>query len=565
MRIRDIINGQLSLFELPADIEKAAQYYAGLIVQARGRAVKQQDGNERKCDYQRIDVNSLELTKPRSVGAEHVSWQTLRTLRIDEKLEELGFNKHQKNAAVGMIIGRMVEPGSELAAHSWLRDRSGLGELIDYDFAQTSLSRVYRASDLLLKHKEEIETFVYAAQKCAFEFEETITLYDLTNTYFEGSGKLNKNAAFGRSKEKRSDCPLVTLALVLDGSGFPKRSEVFEGNASEPKTLKEMLAGLGSGSRDRAREEKQGTLFDDAKPLVVMDAGIATEENVEFLKNEGFRYLVVGRKRHRVFSEENAVEVKNDRDYRIRVCKVANEKTGEIELYCHSSRKESKEKAMADRASMRFEAELAKLNEGLEKKGCTKKYEKVMEKIGRLKQKYSKAAKNYVVNVKKRSKGGNAKEVAWKTKDVIASQDAHPGVYCLRTNWDAPDEVVLWRTYTMLTDLEAVFRSLKSELGLRPVCHQKTKRVSGHLFITVLAYHLVHNIRRRLKEKHIHSSWETLRKQLASQCRVTTTMNREDGRTIHVRKSTKPEPAQKAVYDALKITCAPGKEVKTTI
>ena len=244
---------------------------------------------------------------------------------------------------------------------------------------------------------------------------------------------------------------------------------------------------------------------------------------------------------------------------------MVNEKSGEIELYCHSSRKESKEKAMADRVSMRFEAELSKLNEGLEKKGCMKKYEKVMEKIGRLKQKYSKAAKNYVVKVKKHSEGENAKEIAWKTKEVIASQDAHPGVYCLRTNWDAPDEVVLWRTYTMLTDLEAVFRSLKSELGLRPVYHQKTERVSGHLFVTVLAYHLVHNIRRRLKEKKIHSSWETLRKQLASQSRVTTTMNKEDGRTIHVRKSTNPEPAQKVIYDALKIACSPGKEVKTTL
>ena len=555
----------MSLFELPAEIEKVAQHYAGQIIHARGKVERARGGEEGAGDWQTVDVDSIELTRPRSVGEEHVAWQTIQRLRIPEKLEALGFNRHQKNAAIGVIVGRMAKPGSELATLSWLQDRSGLGELIDFDFAKMSLSRTYRASDILLKNKEELETFIYQGQKSAFEFQETITLYDLTNTYFEGSGKRNGNAARGRSKEKRTDCPLVTLALVLDASGFPKRSRVFEGNASEPKTLKEMLSGLAVGSRVSPGEDGQGKLFDEAKPLVVMDAGIATEENVEWLRKKEFRYLVVSRKRHREFSEENSVEVKKDRDYRIRVCKTANEKSGEIELYCHSTRKESKEKAIADRFSSRFEAELGKLRDGLSKKGCVKRYEKVVEKVGRLKQKYSKAAKNYKVDIEKHSAGANAKEITWKLKERIDSQDSHPGVYCLRTNWKEPDEATLWRTYIMLTDLEAVFRSLKSELGLRPVYHQTTERVSGHLFITVLAYHVVHNIRCRLKEKGIHSSWETLRNQLEGQCRVTTTMNRKDGRTIHVRKATKAEPMQQAIYGALGISCNPGRIVKATI
>ncbi len=238
-------------------------------------------------------------------------------------------------------------------------------------------------------------------------------------------------------------------------------------------------------------------------------------------------------------------------------------KVFEIELYCHSTRKESKEKAIADRFSSRFEAELGTLRDGLSKKGCVKRYEKVVEKVGRLKQKYSKAAKNYKVDIEKHSTGVNVKEITWKLKERIDSQDSHPGLYCLRTNWK--DQATLWRTYIMLTDLEAVFRSLKSELGLRPVYHQTTERVSGHLFITVLAYHVVHNIRCRLKEKGIHSSWETLRNQLEGQYRVTTTMNRKDGRTIHVRKATKAEPMQQAIYGALGISCTPGRIVKTTI
>lgn len=562
-RISDIINGQMSLFELPAEIEKAAQYYAGMIIQARGRSDQIQD--EGGSDYRNVDIHSLELTSPRSAGVEHVAYQTLRRLRIDKKLEELGFNGHQKNAAIGMIIARMAEPGSELSTHAWLRQRSGLGELIDYDFEQMSLTRSYRASDLLLRHKEEIELFIYNEQRSLFRFEETITLYDLTNTYFEGSAKSNKLAAWGRSKEKRSDCALVTLALVLDSSGFPRRSEVFEGNASEPKTLKKMISGLGKKPDDRLEDEKQKKLFDQTKPLIVMDAGIATEDNVKWLRKENFRYLVVSRKRHREFSNENSIEVKNEGDYHIRVCKVENKEAGEIELYCHSTRKESKERAICDGFSLRFEQELKKLQEGLTKKGCTKKYDRVIEKIGRLKQKYSKAVKNYDIEIQKEEKGNNAKNITWQKKKAAGPQYSHPGVYCLRTNWNIVDEKTLWRTYTMLTDLEAVFRSLKSELGLRPVYHQKTTRVQGHLFITVLAYHLVHNIRFWLKQKQITASWEALRKELKGQSRVTATMRTKDGCTVHVRKATRPEPWQKEIYDALEISGNPGKTVKTII
>lgn len=560
-RISDILNGQMSLFELPLDIEKAAQYYAGMIIQARGRL--EQMPSEGESDYRNVDINTIELSTPRSVGVEHIAYQALRRLRIDKKLEELGFNSHQKSAAIGMIIGRMAEPASELATHWWLSQRSGLGELIDYDFGKMSLARSYRASDLLLRHKQQIESFVYNEQRSVFGFEETITLYDLTNTYFEGSAKSNKLAGYGRSKEKRSDCPLVTLGLVLDSSGFPRCSEVFEGNASEPKTLEKMIGGLGKKADKQLEDEKQNKLFDDAKPLIVMDAGIATEDNIKWLRQENFRYLVVSRKRHREFCDENCVEVKNDGDYHIRVWKVENQQAGEIELYCHSTRKEGKERAISDRFSSKFEQELKKLQEGLTKKGCTKKYDKVIEKIGRLKQKYSKAAKNYNIEIEKEA--NNAKDISWQKKKVADPQDTHPGVYCLRTNWNIVDERTLWRTYTMLTDLEAVFRSLKSELGLRPVYHQKTSRVQGHLFITVLAYHLVHHIRFALKQKQINSSWEVLRKELKGQSRVTATMRTKDGRTVHVRKATRPEAKQKEIYDALAISCYPGKTVKTII
>lgn len=563
-RIEEIIAGQTNLFQPPKDIETVAQNYAASIIQSSDRADESKSDKQDQPEYHTVDINSLEMMRPRSVGNEHVGLETLRQLGLDSKMKELGFNKHQLNAAIGTVIGRMCVPGSELATHYWLQNLTGLGELLGYDYEAMSLSRIYQISDLLLKYKEELEQHLYERERSLFHFEETITLYDLTNTYFEGSGKFNELAANGKSKEKRSDCPLVTLGLVLDGSGFPKKSKVFAGNASEPKTLEEMIKELGEPLLDEA-DKRQKQLFEKKKPIVVMDAGIATEDNVEWLKDEQYRYLVVSRKQHREFSKEEAVEVKRDGDYTVKAQKVVNSETGEVELYCHSTRREQKDRAIQDLFTTRFEEKLRMLNAGLNKKGCVKRYDKVIERIGRLKQKYSKVSKHYQISIKNDKKSGKATQVTWERKQSPDSAESHPGVYCLRTNLDDWDESTLWRTYTMLTDLEAVFRSLKSELGLRPVFHQITRRVSGHVFITLVAYHLVHTIRCQLKKRGIHSSWSDLRKQLKGQNRTTVTMQCQNGGTVHIRKSTRPEPRQQVIYDALNLPWYPGRTIKKVV
>lgn len=184
------------------------------------------------------------MVRPRSVGVEHAALSAMRQCGFEDKLAELGFNRPQIAAAVSNIVGRMAHPGSELATHAWLQQRSALGELIDFDFESMDLNRLYRASDALYKHRDALQDHLFGAAKSLFGFADIITLYDLTNTYFEGLAAGVGKAARGRSKEKRSDCPLVTLAVVLDGSGFVRRSRVFAGNASEPQTLQEMLADL---------------------------------------------------------------------------------------------------------------------------------------------------------------------------------------------------------------------------------------------------------------------------------------------------------------------------------
>lgn len=548
-RINAILSGQYSFLEIDCEVERLAQQYASKLV------LSQQDVTASgEIDYREVDLDSLEMSKPRSVGREHVTLEALQFLGLDKKLIELGFNGPQTAAALGTIIGRACEPGSELATHGWLQERSGLGELLDHDFDKLSLYGLYQIADQLLGNKTAIEHHLYKQERSLFGLQETITLYDLTNTYFEGQSKSNAFAAHGHSKEKRSDCPLVTLGVVLDSSGFPRHSHVYEGNVKEAKTLSEMLHGL-----------EQGGASADKKATVVMDAGIATEENITWLKEHQYPYLVVSRKRHREFDKAASVVVKKDDECTVRAQKVFDEATQETLLYCHSTMREKKDQAISDRFVHRFEKDLLKLTNGLHKKGCLKKYDKVLIKIGRLRQDYSKVSSRYTITVEKDEKSGNASSITWQQQPAPDTTDTYPGVYCLRTSQTDWDESTLWNTYTMLTDLEAVFRSLKSELGLRPVHHQTTKRVSGHLFITVLAYHLVHVIRFKLKQKGIHSSWSSIRKTLSTQNRVTVSMQCKNGRTVHVRKSTRPEPDQQKIYTILGVKSHPGHAVKTTI
>jgi transposase len=549
-RIEQILSGQHELLAagLDGQWEEAAQRYGAMLIRARARDEHAQ--SREAPDYQRVDVQALELVRPRSVSLEHVALETLRQLGLDNKLEALGFTRPQRAAAIATIIGRMVSPGSELYTHAWLQQQSALGELIAYDFSAMSLMQLYRVSDQLLHNKPALEEFLYTRERTLFDFEEVITLYDLTNTYFEGEGRGNGNAARGKSKEKRSDAPLVTLALVLDGSGFAKKSEIFAGNVSEPSTLAEMVGKLLDADAAQA-------------PTVVLDAGIASEDNIAWLVEHGYRYLVVSRKHHRQFDPAVAVEVKAQGEQRVQVNRLVNADTGEVQLYCHSAQREKKEQGIDELFAKRFETALDKLAGALHKKRTVKQYDKVLERVGRLKQKYARVAQHYEVNVEHDQTTGKATALHWRRTRTLA--DTWPGVYCLRSNQTQWDEKTLWHTYTLLTDLEAVFRTLKSELGLRPVFHQKTDRVSAHLFISVLAYHLVHMIRFQLKACEIDLSWEGVRRQLAGQDRVTVELKRADGAIMHIRKSTRAEPRQQLIYDALGISDRPGRTEKTII
>lgn len=324
-RVEEIQRGQGRLFALDHALEKEAERIAKLLTkQWSNKDTRAKESNKEAPDYQSVDVNSLTHTDLRKIGAEHVAYAMAKQIKLDAILSSLRFTKRQKETAIASIISRLVYPGSELSTHRYLTQNSALDELMDTDFTDIGLENLYNISDQLLDNKESIEQCLYQTEKETFKFEEIITLYDLTNTYFEGRCVQNPKAQYGRSKEKRSDCGLVTLAMVLDSSGFPKKSKIYPGNVSEQATLKDMLEAL------------QG----DKQSIIVMDAGIATEKNIEWLQQEGYRYIVVSRKRHLQMPDiETPVILKEEKNNRVEAVLVNNKTTNELELYCHSQEK----------------------------------------------------------------------------------------------------------------------------------------------------------------------------------------------------------------------------------
>ena len=574
-RIDELVSGQASMVEaaLPEQVQAFAQRFAAQIIArkpavpslgapapvravaagatpAAGPASSPATPTSPASDvarYQEVDLDSLELVDPRSVGVEHAALAAMRQCGLEDKLSELGLNRPQIAAAVGNIVGRMAQPGSELATHAWLRDTSALGELIDHDFQAMDLNRLYRASDLLYKHRDALQEHLFGQARSMFGLGQTITLYDLTNTYFEGVAAGVSKAKRGHSKECRSDCPLVTLAMALDASGFVRRVQFFAGNASEPATLKGMLTGL------------------DAAPgaTVVMDAGIAAQANLSWLREQGYHYVVVSKLRQRQFDPAQATEVQSAGDVTIKLQRVqVDGDKGEVLLYCHSPAREEKDRAIDTAKASGLEAALVKLQAGLTTpKGKTSSQDVAtfMQRLGRAKQRFARAAQHYEITVATDPEGKLVTAITWVKSILPGSAAAHPGVYCLRTTLVEQDNATLWRTYIMLTELESVFRSLKTDLGLRPVFHRIDRRVEGHLFISVLAYHFVHTLRLQLKAQGVNDSWNTLRQAMATQRRVTVTLQRRDGRTVHVRKATRPNPRHQTLGSILKLDPNPGR------
>ena len=463
-RLEELLSGQEALLGGYGGllIEREAQRLAALLLARQSTAAAAAAcGAAAPVEVHSLVVDSLKLSRPRTVGVEAVGLWAMAQVEFVALLETLGLTGPQRAAVLGVILGRMAAPGSELATQRWLCERSGLGELLDVDFEAMSLMQLYRAADVLMRHREALEGALFARVSGLFGLDWSVTLYDLTNTYFEGEAASNPKAKRGHSKEKRRDCPLLTLALVLDGSGFVRRSEVFDGNVVEGTTLAGMLQRL------RA----------PAGALVVMDRGIATEDNLLWLREQGYRYLVVSRERHRQFDPNEASDLQSASGERVSVQRVEDAEGQEVRLYCYSQLRARKEAGISERFAERFEAALQALADGLTRPRTTKKIDKLWERIGRLKEKSHGAGQHYHIELIPDASGEKAQTIRWQRHPIDGTMTTHPGVYCLRSNeltWDAEQ---LWRTYMMLTDLE-IYQSYCLYKAIKWVCrgHRRCAR-----------------------------------------------------------------------------------------
>lgn len=532
-------------------------------------------------DLEIIDLNSIRNKDVREIGAEWLSYQATEQLQIRTFLESQGWNDEDIRLAQTHIISRAVYPASEFETSRWIKDNSAICEVTGYDIGKVTKDRLYSISKKLYEQKDSLEQHLSLTTNELFDIEDKIMLYDLTNTYFEGRKQGSILGKFARSKEKRSDAKLVVLALVINPEGFIKYSAILEGNMSDPKSLEGMINKLRVKTSSSAK-----------KALVVIDAGIATEDNLKMIRDKGYDYMCVSRstlKNYILETDAPTVTVTDNKKQKIDLCRVKTDKNTDYYLKVESHAKKLKERSMNDQFQQRFEEGMRKIKESLYKKSGVKLLDKVHERIGKLKGKYPSIGRYYDIEIesmesvqqKNKSKGKNkdinqdnlvveikkvqiAISIKWAVKPNV-DINARSGVYFLRTTLESDSEELLWQCYNIIREIEATFRVLKTDLDLRPIYHKKDENTMAHLHLGLLAYWVVNTVRYQLKQKGINSGWSEIVRIMNTQKAVTTLAQNHVEEVIMIRRCSEPNQKVIQLYDALKYKYAPFKKKKSVV
>lgn len=537
IRINELIKqghtGRQSLF-IPDDarVETLAQHFFALIKE------KQRIDIAAGKDYQRIDTDTVKNKNIREAGTEWLCMQALEKLNITKFLTQKGWDETQIKLALTHVISRAAYPASELRTSQWIKQNSAVCEMTGYPAEQITKDKLYNISHKLYEVKDCLEKHLSTRTNELFDLEDKLIVYDLTNTYFEGSMRHSKIALFGRSKEKRNDAKLVVLAVVVNAEGFLKYSQIFEGNMADNKTLEKIIEELSSR-----------TSSIQCKPIVVLDAGIATEDNLKLLREKKFEYMCVSRSNTQKYSVDincNPVEITDKNKQPITLQKINVEGSCDTWLRVHSQSKALKETSINSRFSKRFEQGLTQIKESLNKKSGVKKQQKVWERIGKLKARYPGTNKHYNIKADSNDKG-IVTNINWQQKPVQKSE----GYYLLRTTLDQKQEQTQWTIYNTIREIEATFRVLKTDLDLRPIYHKTDRAAMAHLHLGLLAYWVVNTIRHQLKQKGINNEWRDLVRIMNTQKIVTTTMQNQYEQQIVIRQCSEPTEQVKAIYTAL--------------
>ena len=488
-----------------------------------------------------VRLSGLELRRPRIFGNCWLACELWHQLGLDEffqpRLPEGREAVSWEKVLRLLVVNRLLDPGSEFHVHrQWFVD-SAMDELLETDFAVAGKDRLYRCLDRALEHKQDL--FVWLKQKWAdlFQADFEVLLYDLTSTYFEGEMEQNPKAKRGYSRDKRPDCLQLVIALVVTPDGFPLAYEVMNGNTSEPTTLRGFL-------------KKIETTYGKARRVWVMDRGIPSEAILQEMREpERQTFYLVGTPKARINQHEkkwldlpwqkvrDSVEVK------------LYQHEGELYVLAKSQGRQAKENAMRRKRLARLLRKLRVMRKSLPKR------DQLLLRMGACKKEAGRAFGFVKIQMPKANQAVTRETFSFQVdKPKLKAAEQRDGHYLLRSNLTGENPAVLWTRYVQLTQIESVFRSLKSELGIRPIYHQLEHRADAHVLIAFLAYCLQVTLKNRLM---IHAPGLTpaaVLEKLATIQMVEVWIPILDGRWLVLPRHTQPEKDVQAMLDHLHLT-----------
>jgi transposase len=495
-----------------------------------------------------VDPKRITTEYHREAGTVHVGYQFWERIGLDEILEQQGLSETTRQLACAMTLNRLIHPASENAMPAWIR-RTALADILKHDFGGLAEDSLYRVLDALHPNRATIETALVERERSLFNLDPTVYLYDLTATYFEGLAAANPKAKRGHTRDGRPDCKQVVIGLVVGREGFPICHEIFAGNTQDVTTLETMLDRLAA----------RGCLT--AGATIVMDRGMASAENVALLASRKLHYIIASRQSERdrwlaSFSDNVAFTQvirqpsptnPNQKKTRVDVQLVRSE--GCNYVLCRSEQRIAKDKAIREKHEQRLLADLEKLSKRIAT-GRLIKAKEIDEAIGRLKERYPRVARFYELSHDAKSKSFAYKRV--EDKYQVAQQ--LDGTYLLKTDRTDISADEGWRIYTLLSRAEDAFRDMKSPLAERPIFHHLEHRVESHVFVCLLAFHLLVAIEKTLLDQGVHTSWATVREVLKTHQVSTVVLPTTNGRCLRIRMGATPDPEVKELYKLLHLS-----------
>jgi hypothetical protein len=494
--------------------------------------------SESEVDSIKVKLSQMQLCRPRSFGNCWLACQLWQELgldefwqeRIDDSRSDISWSKVLKLLSVNCL----VDPASEFYVHRQWFDKSAMDELLATDYRIASKDRLYRCLDRILGHKEELCIYLKSRWEDMFGIEFDVLLYDLTSTYFEGLCDQNPKAKFGYSRDKRSDCRQVVIALIVTPEGFPMGYDVLPGNTLDKTTLRMFL-------------EKVESMYGKARRVWIMDRGIPTEDVLSQMRDENINYLVGTPRAMLAKLEDKLVDLDwKQANENVAVKLLAED--NELYVLAKSKDRRAKERAMRKYRLRKYLAGLAKL-----RKSCRNR-DKLLERLGALKQQAGRSSG--CVDIILPAQGGKVTPNNFNyhlNRDTYRKMLFRDGMYLLRTNLTEADPNVIWQRYILLTQVEAAFKSLKSDLAVRPMRHQLEHRVEAHIFVAVMGYCLMVTLRHKLRGCADGLTAQDVLDKLGSIMMIDVRIPTTDGRILEMRRYSQPEVEQKIILDKLKM------------